>query len=324
MCRYKAVSFRLGSIVEAVDCNDTKVVVDVKSARAVGKIIDGNVPEYLEEMISASRQYLEVNYQFLGSDHGKRTFDLMDWEFSFSDEKSSVSARFAPGLVLDFPAIILKGVGFEVRFRSCLTVCIGDLNSKIWTRAVVKLHDKTNEIPPIEVKVIHDFLSGVCGVVNLAIKGMYERDFASRQVETVKFKDYGDIHIFAVDCEGAVVEENIEVACDAIAAEPEKRLLVAPEIAGALRDVTKASAPSIAWDVTGADEGFRLSDDALYFPHRAQNGAGSVFVTCADQRNSYFSGVVNSNEERRPPRHGDYPNSTGATAEVATFIGRVY
>ena len=126
MCEYTGASCRLGSIVETIDDRGDKAQITVSKAQEIGRQISSRLGDYLAVSIDAVKGSLED----FGSALGLTELNIVEQESG-----SQIRARFEPGLILDFPKITIDANGRSIQLRSCVTVCVGPLRSKLWTRA---------------------------------------------------------------------------------------------------------------------------------------------------------------------------------------------
>ncbi|MCP4079313.1 MAG: hypothetical protein GY743_03625 [Planctomycetaceae bacterium] len=325
MCSIYSTSYREGTVINASarDGTGKGIMNSVQDARAVGRAILANTNTYSKCIDAALVKGLSEFQQEYSS---PKFADLRRADIEPVTE-DDVQARFDPGLIIDFPRIRIAGNGCKFSIRTCLTVCLGGTQSKIWTR-VVALDTATHRaMPDAELEEFHSLASGWAAAVNEQVRAQYEIDFAAAIDREVDLNDQGRIHLFAVDCEGPTISDAIEdTFLELVWARAESKSLDNFEIADVLRTITKISMPPAGLDQTDSQE-FVLSSDASLFPFRASNGMGSLFVSMTNENNAFMSGIVDSaRTDIGLNEHGfyDYAYSTGTTAELASFVGSSY
>jgi len=327
MCKFKSASYRRGLIVESTDASGKLVELPVAKARAVGQRINAGLDKYLQAMeaeITASVQAFADQSQ--GSKPG-RYVDFSTLRINSNPDAMTVSARFDPGLILDFPWFKLTGKNAEFSIRSCLTVCVGGMKSKIWTRSVINEINGGRRVSLEDLADVHDLSRLLCKRMNDKIRQMYEVELSAVTEIPISLSGYGTVHLFAVDCEGPNVSVALEKLCDNFKyGKGAKNSIQNEEISEALQNLTHISMPKAGQSAIETKE-FRLSDQAAFFPFRGTNGAGSIFVSVTQDRDAYFSGLVNADHCVRPedyPFDRSYPNGVGTTAEVASFLAGAF
>jgi len=313
MCNLTAASYRHGTVIEALYESGEVKPLTVSEARHVGIAIRDRLPEY---MSAASKHILDTTGKFGGA------LKFVDPEI-FIDPDKGLSSRFDPGLILDLPKISVRSGGRAIEFRTCITVCVGPTKSKVWTRA--NTIGDWGKISVDELNHIHKLFDAACQVINSDLINKYQEDF-SRAIEAkVHLSLYGGIHVFAADCTGTGVSDALEHLCDTLHVKPsDAKTIENFELAGALRNVTDVAAIDEARDANNGEE-FALGEKAKFYPYRGSNGAGSVFVRYANNKDAYFSGIVNGSHGGRPEGlEALDSNSIGTTAEIAAFFGAAF
>lgn len=313
MCDLTAASYRHGAIIEAKAENGEAKPLTVSQARQVGIEIRRRLPEYMH----AASMRIHDSIRNLGGG-----LKFLDPEID-SGLNKAISSRFDPGLILDLPKILVRSSGRAIEFRTCMTVCVGLTKSKVWTRA--NTIGDWGKISDDELNQLHKLFDAACRAINSDLINKYQQDFSHAIESRVNLSQYGGIHVFAADCAGTGISDALEQLCDILRKKPsDTRTIDNPELASALRSVTKVAAVDEAGDATNGVE-FALSERAKFYPHRGSNGAGSVFVRYAENQDAYFSGIVNgSHVERTEGQEVIYGNSTGTTAEIAAFFGAAF
>lgn len=315
MCEFRAASYRFGTVVESKDGEGNRCNLSISDAMSVGRAIRTSRKKYINVIKTAILSAVDAHGAALGL-----TPD--DLEISVERE-DNISARFDPGLILDFPRLQIEGPsGNRIELRSCLTVCVGALKSKIWTR-MTTIGD-WGEIDQDSLAALHDFFEAMGMSANDGIRLQYEEDFRKRLSPALTLEAQGNFHVFATDVGGKSATDTLEVLCDRLRYDRESVQAVEdPEVADALRQVTTVSLSPEGRDASATPE-FRIGDGSEFFPFRGVNRAGSVFVNTISGSDAYFAGIVNGDTSVRPEwfeaRDGD-PNGTGTTAELAAFLG---
>jgi len=314
MCEYTAASYRLGTIVESVDNSGSQNQLSIADAQHVGRKINSRLSEYLV----VSTNIMEAALSSTGSKPGA------DLQLTYDQNRTRLSARFDPGLILDFPKVTVTLGDKTIEVRSCVTVCVGIMRSKLWTRANT-LSD-WGEMSRDELESIHDILKKICEGINAKFRSMYEEDFLSIISSTQNIAVHGKIHVFAADCSGNDVAINLKELNSSISSKRDEiRSVEEPELASALHEIT-----GILMHETperSGDQKFLLTEDAEFFPMQSASNCNSVFVQQTAESNAYFAGLVDASCQNHLENSGSgtrTPNSVGATAELAAFFGSAF
>ncbi|MCP4934759.1 MAG: hypothetical protein GY927_11275 [bacterium] len=315
MCDITAASYRYGTVIEAKDAEDNRRELKVSEARRVGLAINERFKSYM----TAAKACISDAATQHGEDIG-----FNDPEISYDKNIEKLSARFDPGLILDFPKLTITGDDKTIEVRSCVTVCIGPLKSKLWTRA--NTTEDWDVFSHSKLEGIHAFFDATCSAINTALLAEYQIDFSGVIQEAIELESYGNIHVFAADCAGENVSQNLEQLCDRIRDNySNARTIENPELANAMRDVTDASLAVPGYSMTPS--GFSLDDGADFYPFRGSNGAGSLFVKVTNDDEAFFSGIVNADKKMHPIDFvppDSVSNGVGTTAEIAAFFGGAF
>jgi len=315
MCDLTAASYRHGTVIASADDSGSQKLLRVSQARRIGLAIDERLADYMGQAIAC----IKAAAIELGDGLGFAEPDV-----SYSLEKK-ISARFDPGLILDLPKLSVTAGGRTIELRTCLTVCVGPMKSKLWTRA--NTIGDWGKISPEELDQIHAFFDRMCRTINDALLSQYQVDFAREMNESISLQAFGKIHVFAADCAGGSTSTDLEQLCDNIRdRHPQLRSIENHELASAMRNVTRISLAADGQDSTGTSE-FTLGGKADFYPFRGNNGAGSVFVRTTSMEDAYFSGIVNADTDRRSKHYlapDNTSNSVGTTAEIAAFFGAAF
>lgn len=277
-----------------------------KTARLIGQSIVSRKAEYMKAISKAL------------SECSAGEVEIKDVE--------RVTARFEPGLIIDFPYVRILTDKWQLSSRTCLTVCAGGSQSKIWTRIVRELSKKDVVIGADEVAELNMISSKCATVVNNIVRELYQRDFSSTLNKRVTLNEVGTIEIFGVDCVGREISSAIKRSIANLSWDHSSRSIENHELSEALRRVTKISMAHVGQDVTTNAE-FSLHDGADFVPYRSTREANSIFVAATSGRKAFLSGLVDAGPDMKSVKFDEVshlPASSGATAELATKIGAAY
>lgn len=311
MCDYISLSYRLGTIIQAsTGGSETKKFSnDFSSARKIGSVIVANSKEYLDKIGHA--------------------IDALESVSGSINQEDCVTARFSPGLIIDFPEILISYKGWELTSRSCLTVCAGDSQSKIWTRVVRRISDGQQKLSRDDVIELKNVSELICSNVNPVVQSIYSDHFGSAIETDIVLQTVGDLEIFAVDCVGEDISDEIRDTYTDLIADIESVPLPEGELANVLREITNATLPDVevCQDVDDSTKEYVLHPDARFVPFQSKREDKSFFVASATEDHAYLVGLVDAGVDvENPivdPRSG-LPLSAGTTAELASKYGAVY
>ncbi len=314
MFDFKGASIRKGVVVNATDDAGSLVRLSVAEARKIGQQINAARADFSSAHIDTIER-VAAEYEGACFIAGVKVDD---------DLQSPLEARFQPGLILDFPRLLINEERFgTLALRACITVCALDARSKIWTRCVT---DKSvGTLSPESLDLFHDFAAQLCDAVNAATKVLYQKHFKLERFQSApQLNTHGNISLMLADCAGeefqsALLQRFEEVSWSDTRLEKIDDLLVSE----ALRGVTGlAGAPTEATDAHPETSAFELRDGASFYPFVANSGAQSLFVAYADDDTAHLYGIVGG--ASNSPDTKNYPASVGLSAELANHLGSVY
>ncbi|WP_171330289.1 hypothetical protein [Ruegeria atlantica] len=310
MCTFLSTSFRSGTIINAKkrgeDTSGAQIVNTFRDARKIGLQIAPRKDAYLSAITTAFAAKSDARV--------------------FCAEDEDVTARFDPGLILDFPLTTIEVGGWTLSARSCLTVCSGQAQSKVWTRVVGNSNFSHRSLSESDVRELHRISKSYAETANDMIVQLYESDFSSAQSLDVSLEKSGWIDVFAVDCAGSEISSAIRDSYSELSWSVETKSIANSELAKTLRRITAVSMPENGQDATSTPE-FTLKESSEFVPFHARNGSESVFVATADDCHAYISGLVDAGSDstaEEKENETDTPKSVGATAELAMQIGAAY
>lgn len=300
--------FRSGSIVkllpktidspDAVIAPDQAVCADERETRLIGMKIINSYTEYLD----SAKCCLE---EVVGAE-----------KFEFDED---LSAKFLPGLVLDFPRFRFTALNFRVEARFCITICRDDRASKIWSRFMLvrTLNNKTSKVSIDEANVFYDLMASAASPVSNGILKLYERDF----FDTVKTNS------------GAEIVHRIQIRsadnCHQKFHQTIQKLEEGESLVS-LRDADDQVAIEILnLALDQSEENDSETDDEIEFVHESLDGQIGVFRQQILDGLTKYSGLVDytieeaeyrrksSSEEGRAGGHA----ALGLTAELSGQIG---
>ena len=310
LCNFLSASYRSGTVINASLKGGTgeyaPFINSFKKARMIGKSIIGRKDEYIKRLQTA----LEIECV-----HGTEYDSRDEW-----------AARFDPGLIIDFPRIGINTTKWDLASRSCLTVCAGGAQSKIWTRIVRRVSDPSKSLSESDLAELNCLSRRLSAIANETIRGLYEVDFSQTVGSPVELSNYGRIDVFAVDCVGKEISENIKSSTGNMYWNDERRSLAAGELSDVMRSVAAISMPEAGQDNDTCPE-FALHKAASFVPFKSSKGAEALFVAATDGGHAYLSGLVDAGPDVDAPLYDKVnalPLSSGATAELASQIGGAY
>lgn len=310
LCNFLSASYRSGTVINAAlkDCADegAQLTNSFKTARMIGKAIVGRKSTYIERLQTA--------------------FGTEDIQGTECDYRDGWAARFDPGLIIDFPRIKINTPKWELASRSCLTVCAGGSQSKIWTRIVRTVSGQHKTLSEADLEEINGISRRLSAVANEAIRELYEQDFSQTVGAPVELRNFGHIDVFAVDCVGQGISKRIRSSNGNMYWNDDRRSLAAGELSDVMRRVAAISMPVAGRDKDAYPE-FALHDAANFVPFKSSKGAEALFVAVTDDGHAYLSGLVDAGPDVDAPlfdKANALPLSSGATAELASQIGGAY
>lgn len=310
MCVFLSASYRSGAIIDATlkgrADEGAQFSNSFKTARMIGKTIIGRKSTYIKQLQTA--------------------FQIEGIQGTECDYRDGWVARFDPGLIIDFPRIGINTAKWELASRSCLTVCAGGSQSKIWTRIVRTISDSSKNLSEADLSEINGLARRLAATANETIRGLYEHDFSQTVDAQVELRNYGHIDVFAVDCVGKEISERIRSSTGNMYWNDEHRSLAAGELSDVMRSVAAISMPVAGRDTDAYPE-FALHDDANFVPFKSSKGAEALFVAATDGGRAYLTGLVDAGPDVDAPLYDKVsalPLSSGATAELASQIGGAY
>ncbi|MEP1611246.1 MAG: hypothetical protein ABJL72_04920 [Roseobacter sp.] len=310
LCNFLSASYRSGTVINAAlkgrTDEEASFTNTFKTARMIGKTIIGRKATYIEQLQAA--------------------FEIEGIHGTACDYSDGWAARFDPGLIIDFPRIGINTTKWELASRSCLTVCAGGAQSKIWTRIVRAVSDASESLSETDLEELNGLSRRLSVAANETIRGLYEQDFSQTVDAPVELSNYGHIDVFAVDCVGREISEKIRSSTGNMYWSDEHRSLAAGELSDVMRSVAAISMPSAGQDNDSCPE-FALHDAANFVPFKSSKGAEALFVAATDGGHAYLSGLVDAGPNVDAPLYdkvNELPLSSGATAELASQIGGAY
>jgi len=307
LCDFLSASYRSGSIINAIvkGKTDSQISNTFKNARLIGQAILTRKFEYIHNI--------------------KSSFIHNDTKNIICDDESNWIARFDPGLIIDLPRIEIETSFGVFSSRSCLTVCVGGAQSKIWTRVVRKISDDISSLDKKELETINNISNIFTKSANEKIRSMYEEDFSQTIESDVSLNIFGKINLFAVDCVGSKISEEIKENNLNAYWDNNKRSLPVGEISDVIRNISEISLPNTAHD-NSPDPEFSLKETASFVPFKSSKGTHSLFVATTNHDHAYLSGVVDAGSNIKNPNRDEnhLPLSLGTTAELASQLGAAY
>lgn len=282
-----------------------------RTSRLIGKAITDRKDAYLQSIETA--QSLEK----------VRQVKIVD--------NPELEARLDPGIIIDFPRFEISTDRWTFFTRSCLTICSGDAQSKIWTRLALALPDDPRKLSLQDLDCIRTLSQSLAEASNEALKGQYQEDFSTVVGDDVALDSMGKIEVFAVDCVGQAISREIRESYSAFAhGFDNRRHLDEGEIADTMRTIAKISMPEQGRD-SSPDLRFTLHEKADFVPFQSSKGVESLFVAATRDGCAYLGGLVDAGPDTASPKiYRDQnksfgvPYSLSSTAELAIEIGSVY
>ena len=281
----RAAAFRKGRIVSAIRSSTAgseapeKITRNVAEARILGRKINARLDSYRQ----AQRDSM------ISLEEEKRPSDVMDY-----GEEKTIRARFAPGLILDFPSQRIKVGPFELINRTCLTVCLKERQSKIWARFVVDRIDKkgASDMSEQQIKQFQVYSDALADACISGIQAEYERDFSEAFGEPVKIRLGETLVFLSVDGEYHDSGNKIRAATGALQTSTGRiDVIEDSDLAASLRAVTRAVMPELGTDQTKSSE-FKVSEKATLLPHVTSQGTSTIFVVLPREDCAIFGGVA--------------------------------
>jgi hypothetical protein len=111
-----------------------------------------------------------------------------------------VMSRFAPGLILDFPAHEFQLGRLVVRERTCVTVCYNEAASKIWVRFIVS-NVEGSKINAADLSRFFRFCNEASRIARERTEAIYLEEFRSNYPgrNQVEFEELGAVDFIGVD-----------------------------------------------------------------------------------------------------------------------------
>ena len=320
---YTSAAYRRGLVVDAKTDTGSPVQSDIYKAREIGREIHGSSDRYLSAIYEGLQFATESFLDNHGLNRSSYNIDTRTEEY--------IAARFAPGLIIDFPKFDVTLNAGELKYlnlssRCCVTVCSDDARSKIWTRVVIKKMESQHYLSLEQLKKFQQLAEGISTKLNEIVRAQYQIDMSTTLSMPIRLEALGTLHVFAADCQGDVISNEIEEWNGAVdwSDRPIYRIQ-GSAIPDAMSTVAGLTIPREAWATE--DDEFYLRSGASFFPYTGKNGAESMFVSYSDAQNGYLTGIVSDNEidnHDNAQQLGPYGLGTGTTAEVAFYIGSKY
>jgi hypothetical protein len=189
--KFETPVFRRGLIVRAVRNRDgERVPVRRNAAEALqlGQLIADSLDSYLKVIPEAFNSVARRRSLTL-----KPPAELPN---------QTTRARYAPGLIIDFPAHEATIGDFTIRERTCITVCQEEDASKIWTRLL--LFDGDGR--PVDEEQANSFFKlsdALSQAILRRVRALYRTAFLAQQEETnrnsLDFEDVGRLDFYGTD-----------------------------------------------------------------------------------------------------------------------------
>lgn len=111
-----------------------------------------------------------------------------------------VMSRFAPGLILDFPAHEFQLGRLVVRERTCVTVCYNEAASKIWVRFIVS-DVEGSKLNAADLSRFFRFCDEASQIARARTEAVYLEEFRSHYPgrNQVEFQEIGAVDFIGVD-----------------------------------------------------------------------------------------------------------------------------
>ncbi len=190
---YDAVSpltpcYRRGVVLQAVAVSGESrraIRRDAFQARQLGLALverEGDIRSAVSSAIESAGATLGIE---VGSLH------LLDHE---------VMSRFAPGLILDFPAHEFRLGRLTVRERSCVTVCYNEAASKVWTRFIIS-NVKGGPVSSAELATFFRFCDVASATARTNIERIYLAEFREQYQGSsrIEFEELGSVEFVGID-----------------------------------------------------------------------------------------------------------------------------
>lgn len=340
MCDFSGASYRLGSVLETRDTSTGQrlVISSSANARRVGRAIAGRGMTYLAAVIGTLRDLIAAEEPHSILPYGTDLADTV--RFSRDDvethEYHRISARFAPGMILDFPLILVDGPVCRFGIRLCLTICMHDMNSKIWTRFVTETSKDTPHLTEEQLHDLNRFARGLSEQVHERVRALYAVDICQGYPAqtAISLDTLGQIELFAADCTdkemaGILNDKYTEL----LRAGGRTKRIGGTELTDALRVVTSIGLPETAGDQSRENPAeFGVADDVDVIPleFEADDGwARALMLSYVSGRRAYYAGLVDSynttSSTSGSTEAGDEKffamRSIAATGEISTSVG---
>lgn len=326
---FETASFRKGAVVDAIVKTDTEQNSyhnTVEKSKIIGRSIWDQLELYLDTVKSVS-----INSLHQSSDAAEAVFSVAQpsqIELAWRRPKE-LRSRFAPGLILDFPEIDLTSGEFRAGLRCCLTVCTGDVRSKIWTRFVSKSQNMADLLNGDAAASFYILANTLCSNVNDAIQSLYQEEFNKIEDREINLTRIGTINIFGLDSGYVELSNNIDMMYDdLIWGDGEETEVVNQTVAHAFHEAVTCT--KIGFDGLSNDGPDRidLTQETKLYPFKGRNGAQALFLAQTKEREGNFVGIISPLFAEKSAENGNrgnyYSASTGTTAEMAAMLGAQY
>jgi hypothetical protein len=188
---YDTPVFRRGLVVRAVrTVNQEREPVRRNAAEAqqLGQLIAASLDGYLSAINAAFKDIAQ-----------KRTVELKP-PSELTDQITR--ARYAPGLIIDFPAHEATIGDFTIRERTCITVCQDDDASKIWTRLLL-VEPGGTAVTSERAGAFFKLCDELADEIISRIRDKYLTNFLAQQInntgQSIAFDDIGVLDFFGCD-----------------------------------------------------------------------------------------------------------------------------
>lgn len=305
MCDFTGATFREGLVVSSKEGDEQTVELTTSDSRELGKRVFGSSEEFENLLI----QSLNTTKKLTNTD----LFKEPDIAATFNDS-DRVKTRFSPGLIIDFRSIYLADGNRTLDFRSCLTVCSGKRQSKIWTRCSISAI--TDPLMESYLSKVREFAHIACHNLNSLILKKYQDEFIKfTGSEKSSLESEGRIIIDTYDCSGPGLDRAILDAKDINnwSGKPPE------EIVDIVSNGNFSHALSFAKSQNRPFSGATADSDLLSF--QTEDGKNMLHFTDIDTNSAYIYGIIDTPASENLDA---FPNSIGASAELASFIGSAY
>lgn len=202
---YAILAVRRGLLLRAIETKPgakkgRPVSRTLREATQLGLRIFENFENYSTEIKVVVRQVAEK----YGLNPGTIAVSSREW----------MRSKYAPGLILDFPAFSFKLGPYSVTGRSCVTICFADSVSKIWTRLI--LNESVQGVPNRE-DAGRNFQIGaeICAEINRQLQKMYLDDFRHtidlHPGAEISFNLVGSLDYYGIDEEPDIINEVTDI-----------------------------------------------------------------------------------------------------------------